>query len=103
MFDNIKYGSYPRNYDSDDLPIEYKQSLFTKKSIHSLTDNIVEILKVSSIKRSLYNIIYKSIALNSDFYDLPFDGDERLIARRLIYRINDDIVFRLKNSLIVYV
>ena len=30
QFDNIKYGSYPRNDNFYDLPIEYEQSLFTK-------------------------------------------------------------------------
>ena len=43
-------------------------------------NNIVERLKVSSIKRSLDNIIYVSKPQNNDFDDLPFDGDERLIS-----------------------
>ena len=29
FFQNMKYGSYPSNADFDDLPIEYKQRLFT--------------------------------------------------------------------------
>ena len=32
-FDNILYDSYPLNDYFDDLPIEYKQRLFTKWSI----------------------------------------------------------------------
>ena len=63
-FEYIKHGSYPQNADFDDLPIEYEQSLLTKRLIYLSTNNIVE----------------------------------RLIARRRISRINDDIVFRLKNG-----
>ena len=51
MFENIKYGSYPRNTDFDNLPIEYEQRLFTKQTIDSLTDIILERLKVSMIRR----------------------------------------------------
>ena len=29
LFENINYGSYPQNYYFDDLPIGYKQRLFT--------------------------------------------------------------------------
>ena len=45
--------------------------------------------------------MYVSNPQNSGFYDLPFDGDERLITRRQIYRINDNIKERLNNGLIV--
>ena len=37
-------------------------------------------LKVSSIKQSLDNGIYKSNLQNAYFDELPFDGDERLIS-----------------------
>ena len=63
------------------LTIEYKRRLFTKQPINSLTDNSVERLKVNSIKRLLDNIIYESNPQNTDFDDLPFDGDEGWIAR----------------------
>ena len=92
------YGSYLLNVDFNDLPIEYKQRLFTKQPIDRLTNDIVEKLKVSSIRRSFHNIIYESNPQNSDFYYLPFDGDERSITRRRIYRIRDDILFMLNNS-----
>ena len=36
-----------------------------------------------------------------DFDDLPFYGDQRLINGQQIYLINDDIVERLNNGLIV--
>ena len=78
----IKYGSYPRNSGFGDLPIEYEQRLFTKVPIDHLNNIILEISKVVSIRRSLYNIIYKSNPQNADSDDLPFDGDERLVARR---------------------
>ena len=68
--------------------------LSTKKLIDRLTDNSVEILKVSLIERLLDNRIYEINPQHSDFYDLPFGGDERLIARRQLYCITDDIVFR---------
>ena len=48
--ENIKYGSYHQDSDLDDLPIEYKQSLFTERPKYCSTDNTVERLKVSSIK-----------------------------------------------------
>ena len=50
-FENINNGSYPQNADIYDLPIEYKQRLLTLKTIDSLTDNIVENLKVTLIKQ----------------------------------------------------
>ena len=56
----MKYVIYDQNYGFDDLPVEYERSLFTKLPIYRLTDNSVERLKVSSIKRLLYNIIYES-------------------------------------------
>ena len=77
--------------------------LFTKRPIDSLTDNIVEGLKVLFIRRLLDNRIYKSNPQNANFYYLPFDGNESLIARRRLYHINDDIVFRLISGLIFYV
>ena len=76
--------------------------LFTKLPIDCLTKNILERLKVSSIKRSLDNRRYEINPQNSNFDDLPFDGDERLIARQLLYNINDDIIFRFINDSSVY-
>ena len=38
---------------------------------------------------------------NADFYDLSFDGDQSFITGQQIYRINDDIVESLNNSLII--
>ena len=49
--------------------------LFTKQPIDSLTNNIVERLKVILIKLSFDNIIYENNPRNDDFDDLPFDGD----------------------------
>ena len=40
---------------------------------------------------------------NDDFDGLTIYGDERLITRWQIYRINDDIVLRLNNGLIISV
>ena len=45
--------------------------------------------------------MYKSNPQNSNFNDLPFDGDERLITKRQIYHINDNIAETLNNGLIV--
>ena len=45
--------------------------------------------------------MYESIPQNDDFDGLTFDGDQILITRRWIYRINDDIVGRLKNVSII--
>ena len=42
-----------------------------------MTDNIVEILKVSLIEQSFDNRIYEINPINSDLNDLPFDVDER--------------------------
>ena len=102
-FKKREYGSYPQNADFDDLPIEYKQRVFTKWPLYCLTDNIIETLKVSSIEWLLDNRLYKSNPRNYDLYDLTFDGDKRLISGRQLYRINDDIAFRLNNGLRVYV
>ena len=55
-------------------------------------------LSVSSIERSLDNRIYESNPQNANFYDLTFDGDERLIVRRQINCKNDDIIFKLNNG-----
>ena len=60
-------------------------------------------MKVSLIKLLLDKIIYESNPQNADFDDLHLDGNGRLITRRRIYRINDDIVFGLNNDSIVYV
>ena len=40
---------------------------------------------------------------NEYFDELPWNGDERLIDRRPIDRINGDIAFRSYNNLIFYV
>ena len=85
MFENIKYGSYHQNANFYDLPIEYKQSFSTKRPIYHLTNNITETLKVSPIKKSLDNRIYKSNTRDAYSDDLPFDGDERLISRWRLY------------------
>ena len=98
MFENLKYGSYPQNADFDDLPFEYDQRLFTKQPID---DKIIEMLKVSLIKSSFDNLKCVSNPQNDDFNDLPFDFDQSLITRRPIYRINDNILERLKNGLII--
>ena len=42
--------------------------------------------------------MYESNPQNHDFYYLPFDGDEMLIARRWIYRIYDYIIGSLNNG-----
>ena len=67
--------------------------MFTWQTIYCLTENELERLKVSPIKQSLDNKIYESNHRNTDFNDLPFDGDERLIARQQLYRIKDNILF----------
>ena len=93
------YGSYPQNSGLGELPTEYKKRLFTTWQIYRLTNNSVESYKVSSIELPFYNRIYESNPWNSDFDDFPFDWYERLIARRLIYRINDYMVLRMNNGL----
>ena len=80
MFENIKYGSYPQNYDFGDLRIEYELTLFKKLPIDRLTNNIIERLKVNSINWLFDKRIYESNPQNSDFGDLHFDSDERLIT-----------------------
>ena len=75
----------------------------SKIPIDRLNNNIVEMLKVSSIKRSFHNRIYEINPQNADFGDLPFDGDHMLIAKLLIYRINNAIIFRLNNGSIIYI
>ena len=45
--------------------------------------------------------MYVSNLLNSDFGYLSFDGDQILISRWLMYRMNDYIVQRFNNGLIV--
>ena len=69
-----------------------------KLPIDCLTDNIVERLKVSLTKQCFDNRIYEGNTQNYDFNDLSFDGDERLITRRQLYRINGNIIFRLNNG-----
>ena len=76
--------------------------LFTKKPMDRVTDNILERLKVSSIERSFDKIMYEINPRNSDFVYLPFYGDQRLIAGKRLYCVNDGILFRLNNCLIVY-
>ena len=100
-FENIKYGSYPKNYDFNNLSIEYKK--LKKTPIDCLNGYSVEGLKVSSVKRSLDNRINEINPQNYDFVDLPFDGDEKLLARIWLYSINDDIIFKLINGLSIYV
>ena len=75
--------------------------MFTKIPIDCLVGNIVEILKVGLIEWSFDNWIYISNFQSANFYDLPFDVDQRLITRQQIYLINDDIVERLNNGFIV--
>ena len=77
--------------------------MLTKQLIYSLTNNIVEGLKVGSIEQSFDNIIYESNPINANFDDLPFDGDEIFITGLQIYDVNYDIVFRLNNGSSVYV
>ena len=45
--------------------------------------------------------MYLSYPLYFNLYYLPFDGDQRLITRRQIYRINYDTVESLNNDSIV--
>ena len=40
------------------------------------------------------NIIFE----NDDLIDFNFDSDKRLITRPQIYRVNNDILFRLNND-----
>ena len=49
-------------------------------------------LKVSLIKRSFDNLKCVSNTPNADFDYLPFDCDQRLITRQIIYSINDIMV-----------
>ena len=59
-------------------------------------------LKFFTINQLLDNRIYKSNPQNADFDKLPFDGDKSFIARKRVYCINDDIVFRLNNRINEY-
>ena len=45
--------------------------------------------------------MYEINPRNYDFIDLPFDSEQRLITGLQIYCVNDDIVFRLNNGLII--
>ena len=75
----------------------------SKRPVDRLTDNIIERLMINRTEWLLDNRIYESNTKNFDFDNLPFDGDEMLIARRGIYRIDNNIVFRANNSSSVYV
>ena len=75
--------------------------MITKRPNNCLTNNIVETLKVSSIDQLFDNLMYVRNPQNANFDDLPFDGDQVLITRQLIYRIKYGIVERLNNGLIV--
>ena len=59
--------------------------IFTKQPIDCLNDNIVERLKVSYIERSFDSRIYESNTQNDDLNYLPFDGDERLGNKYIVY------------------
>ena len=100
---NIKYGSYLESDDFEDLHIEYKQRLFTKPPIDRSFNNILETLKVSPIELLYDNRISESNPQHSDFDDLPFDGDEGLLARRQLYRVDYHIICRLINGSTIYV
>ena len=67
--------------------------MFIERPIYRLTDNKVKGLKVGFIEQSLNNRRYEINPQNENFDDLPFDGDERLIARRQLYCINDNMLF----------
>ena len=45
--------------------------------------------------------MYVSKPQNSDFDDLPLNGDQNLINIHIIYHINDDIIEGLNNGFIV--
>ena len=47
----------------------------------------------SLTKESLDNKRYKSNPQNANFDDLTFDVEEKLIARQILYCINDFIIF----------
>ena len=66
-----------------------------------LNNNKVERLKVSAIKLSFDKWMYVSNPLNSDSDGLNLYGDKMLIDIRWIYFVNDDIIEKLKNGLIV--
>ena len=83
------------------LDFEYEQKLFKKKPTDHLNDNKVETLKVCLIKLFFDKWMYVSNPQNSDFGDLTFYVYQRLIVGRQIYSVNDDIVERLENGLIV--
>ena len=55
-------------------------------------------MKVSTIEKWFNKRRYKSNPQNDYFDDLFFDGDKRLITKRMIYYIKNDIVFRLNNG-----
>ena len=46
-------------------------------------------------------IMYESNNINAGFSELPFGVHDRLITRRQLYSINDDIIERLNNDLII--
>ena len=86
-FENWKFGSYPINDALNDLTFEYEQRLFTKRPIGCLIDDIVEILKVSSIEQFFDDWIYVGNPWNYDLYDLRFNDDKRLITGWWIYSV----------------
>ena len=45
--------------------------------------------------------MYERNPRNADFIDLPFDDDQKLIAGQWIYRVNDDVAFRLNDGFII--
>ena len=103
MSDNWESESNPQNSNFDDLPFEYDQRLITRQPIDPLNDNIIEMLKVSLIKQSFDNWECGNNPLNANFDELTFDYYQRLITRRRIYCIHDNIVERLNNSSIIEV
>ena len=70
--------------------------MITRQPIDSLTDNILERLKVSSIERFFDNLEYVINPWNANVYYLAVHYDQRLINRRSMDRIHDYSVKRLK-------
>ena len=67
-------------------------------SIDFSIDSILERLKFSSIELSFDNRIYWIYPQDTHLDDFPIDGNERLINKQIIYGINDNIIFILKNG-----
>ena len=53
------------------------------------------------IGQNVDDIMYESNNINAGFNDLKFGDDERLITRRHLCSITDDIIERLNNDLII--